>query len=151
MRQVLQRLVVFGSDKPVLCILPYRLDCAELWRRGRQVQDLQSVVLLQVLPHLPVLVLACVVRYEEDLVLLAAHRLEVSYERLVVEPSILPHQPGSVLGKRAVHGGPVPPTVPADSHWIPDARPQLPSIRPRSEKYGLVLHYDRKSAPFCPP
>ena len=67
MRQILQRLVVFGSDKPVFCILPYGLDCAELRRRGRQVQDLQPVVLLQILQHIPVLVLACVVRYEENL------------------------------------------------------------------------------------
>ena len=47
MRQVLQRPVVFGSDKPVLCILPYGLDRVELRRRGRQVQDLQPIVLLQ--------------------------------------------------------------------------------------------------------
>ena len=150
MRQVLQRLVVFGGDKPVFCILPYGLDCAEPWRRGRQVQDLQSVVLLQMLQHIPVLVLACVVRYEENLASLAAHLLEVSYKRRAVKLSILPHQPGPVLGKRAEHDGPVPPAIPAGSLWIPDARPQLPSVRPRSEKYGLVLHHDRKSAPFCP-
>ena len=79
-----------------------------------------------------------------------AHLLEVSYERRAVEPSILSHQPGSVLGRRAVHDGLVPPAVPAGCHRIHDARPQIPSVRPRSEKYGLVLHHDRKSAPFCP-
>ena len=57
---------------------------------------------------------------------------------------------GSVLGKRAEHDGSVPPAMLANSHWIPDARPQLPSVRPRSGKYGLVLHHDRKSAPLCP-
>ena len=150
MRQVLQRLVVFGGDKPVPCILPYGLDCAELRRRGRQVQDLQPVVLLQVLPDCLGLVLARVVHYEEDLAQFAAYLLEVSHERRAVKPSILPHQPGPVLGKRAEHDGPVPPAVSAGSHWIPDARPQPPSVRPRSEKYGLVLHHDRKSAPFCP-
>ena len=90
MRQVLRRLVVFGSDKPVLCIIPYGLDCADLRHRGRQVQDLQPVVLLQIPPHLPVLVLACAVRYEEDLAPLAAHLLEVSYKRRAVKPPILP-------------------------------------------------------------
>ena len=64
MHQILQVLIVLGSDKCVFCILPDGLDCAELGCRGRKVQVLHPVVFLQVLFHLPVPVLACVVRYE---------------------------------------------------------------------------------------
>ncbi len=104
---------------------------------------------LQVFPHLPVLVLTCVVHYEQDTAPLAAHLLEVFHKRQAVEPVVLPHQPSFLFCKRAIHNGLVPSACPADCYWIPDARPQFPSIRSNPDEYGLVLHHDCKSTLFC--
>ena len=91
MRQVLQCLIVLGSGKPVFYILPDGLNCVEPWRRGEQAQDLHPVVFLQILSHLPMLVLVCVIRYEANPVPLAAHLPEVPHKRRTITHFILPH------------------------------------------------------------
>lgn len=103
---------MFGSDKPVFCILPDELDCAELASRWigagspsrRAPSDTSS-------PPCACAGLRCPFRVGPCP--LAAQLPEVSCKHRGVKSLILPRQPGSVLCRRAKRDDPVPPAVPA--------------------------------------